>query len=52
MFEYDLHEAKFIAPAADRDEAGEVEWSPTMEMFAELGLLAVAESEATRRRDR
>ena len=50
MFEFDMHDAEFLAPARnDDDKRREVVWSPTMDLYAELGLLSVAESEAGRR---
>jgi hypothetical protein len=50
MFEFDMNEAEFLAPAADHDSKAAPAWSPTMELEAELGLLTVAESEIARRR--
>jgi len=50
MFEFDMHDVEFLAPAHnDDDERREVVWSPMRELYAELGLLSVAESEAGRR---
>ena len=48
MFEFDMHDAEFLAPAAVEDERCEPVWSPTMELYAELGLLTVAQSQAER----
>ena len=49
MFEFDMHDVEFLAPGADEGERREQPvWSPTLEMFAELGLTTVAESQAER----
>ncbi len=48
MLEFDMHEVEFLAPAHDEAEQRAPAWSPTMELYAELGLLTVAESEAER----
>jgi len=49
MFEFDMHEAAFLSAAAHELEDREGDWLPTPELYAELRLLSVAESEAARR---
>ena len=50
MLEFDMNDAAFLAPSAHGLEMDKAEavWSPTMELFTELRLLSVAESEAER----
>jgi len=49
MFEFDMHEAEFVAPAAHEPENRQADWSPLLEFHAEPRLVSVAESEAERR---
>jgi hypothetical protein len=48
MFEFDMHDAEFLAPSADVDRPRAPVRSLSLEMYAELGLLTVAESQAGR----
>ena len=52
MLEFDMHEVEFHDPADDDAISRTPAWTPTMELYAELRLLTVAESETERKLQR